>query len=84
MPGHTLDLRFANDTERWVLVKGFVEWDGISVAIYGGERRRVESSEGTMTITGSDAGRAESRTPRFPGAALWSEEGGIVAEHAPP
>ncbi len=49
----SLDLQFANDTERWVLVKGFVEWDGISVAIYGGERRRVESSEGTMTITGS-------------------------------
>ena len=42
-----------NDTKTWVLVKGFVESDGISVAIYGGERRRVESSAGTFEVTGS-------------------------------
>jgi vancomycin resistance protein YoaR len=48
----SLDLRFQNDTSSWVLVKGFVESDGIRVAIYGGERRRVESSSGTMTVTG--------------------------------
>jgi hypothetical protein len=33
-------------------VKGFAESDGIRVAIYGGERRRVESSPGTLTVTG--------------------------------
>jgi vancomycin resistance protein YoaR len=49
----SLDLKFVNDTENWVLVKGFAESDGISVSIYGGESRRVESSEGTMTVTGS-------------------------------
>ena len=49
----SLDLKFANDTKTWVLVKGFVESDGISVAIYGGERRRVESSAGTFEVTGS-------------------------------
>ena len=49
----SLDLRFVNDTDQWVLVKGFAESDGITVSIYGGERRRVESSEGTMEITGS-------------------------------
>ena len=49
----SLDLRFVNDTQSWVLVKGFPESDGITVSIYGGERRRVESSEGTMTVTGS-------------------------------
>jgi vancomycin resistance protein YoaR len=49
----SLDLKFVNDTKSWVLVKGFAEADGISVSIYGGERRRVESSEGTLTITGS-------------------------------
>jgi vancomycin resistance protein YoaR len=49
----SLDLKFVNDTEAWVLVKGFAESDGITVSIYGGERRRVESSGGTMTITGS-------------------------------
>ena len=48
----SLDLKFANDTKTWVLVKGFVESDGISVAIYGGERRRVESSAGTFEVTG--------------------------------
>jgi vancomycin resistance protein YoaR len=48
----SLDLKFANDTKAWVLVKGFVESDGISVAIYGGERRRVESSAGTFEVTG--------------------------------
>ena len=48
----SLDLKFVNDTSRWVLVKGFAEGDGITVSIYGGERRRVESSEGTFEITG--------------------------------
>ena len=48
----SLDLKFANDTKTWVLVKGFVESDGISVAIYGGERRKVESSAGTFEVTG--------------------------------
>jgi uncharacterized protein YabE (DUF348 family) len=35
-----------------VLVKGFAEGDGISIAIYGGEDRRVESSPGTIEVTG--------------------------------
>jgi vancomycin resistance protein YoaR len=49
----SLDLKFENDTSTWVLVKGFAESSGIRVAIYGGERRRVESSAGTMSVTGS-------------------------------
>jgi vancomycin resistance protein YoaR len=49
----SLDLKFVNDTKTWVLVKGFVEADGISIAIYGGEERRVESSEGTRAVSGS-------------------------------
>jgi vancomycin resistance protein YoaR len=48
----SLDLKFVNDTQHWVLVKGFTESDGVSVAIYGGEQRRVESLPGTMTTTG--------------------------------
>jgi len=48
----SLDLEFVNDTEHWVLVKGSAEWDGIRVAIYGGESRRVESSPGTIEVTG--------------------------------
>jgi vancomycin resistance protein YoaR len=49
----SLDLKFVNDTKKWVLVKGFVEGDGIAVGIYGGEKRRVESSSGTIETTGS-------------------------------
>ena len=49
----SLDLSFVNDTTHWVLVKGFAEPDGIRVSIYGGERRQVESSPGTRSITGS-------------------------------
>jgi vancomycin resistance protein YoaR len=48
----SLDLKFVNDTKDWVLVKGFAEGDGISIAIYGGENRRVDSSPGTFTVTG--------------------------------
>jgi vancomycin resistance protein YoaR len=48
----SLDLEFQNDTQHWILVKGFPESDGIRVSIYGGEERRVESSPGTMSITG--------------------------------
>jgi vancomycin resistance protein YoaR len=48
----SLDLKFQNDTKNWILVKGFPESDGIRVSIYGGEQRRVESSPGTMTVTG--------------------------------
>ena len=48
----SLDLKFVNDTDTWVLVKGFVESDGISIAIYGGESRRVESSASPLVVTG--------------------------------
>jgi vancomycin resistance protein YoaR len=48
----SLDLTFLNDTAHWVLVKGYAESDGIRVSIYGGERRRVVSSPGTMRVTG--------------------------------
>ncbi len=49
----SLDLKFVNDTKTWIVVKGIVETDGITVAIYGGEERRVESSDGTMEIAGT-------------------------------
>jgi vancomycin resistance protein YoaR len=48
----SLDLKFVNDTKSWVLVKGFSESDGISVAIYGGEKRRVDSSATPLVVTG--------------------------------
>jgi vancomycin resistance protein YoaR len=48
----SLDLKFVNDTDAWVLVKGFAEGDAISIAIYGGESRRVESSASPLAVTG--------------------------------
>jgi vancomycin resistance protein YoaR len=48
----SLDLKFVNDTDTWVLVKGFVEGDGITIAIFGGEDRRVESSATPLVVTG--------------------------------
>jgi vancomycin resistance protein YoaR len=71
----SLDLKFVNDTENWVLVKGFPESDGISVSIYGGERRRVESSEGTMTVTGSAPVRRV-KDPKLPVGKTVVEESG--------
>lgn len=48
-----LDLKFANDTPKWLLVVGASGGAGITVSVYGGgPRRRVESSAGTMRITG--------------------------------
>lgn len=48
----SLDLKFENDTKNWVLVKGYAESDAIQVVIYGGERRRVESSATRLVFTG--------------------------------
>lgn len=71
----SLDLKFQNDTKRWVLVKGFPESDGIRVSIYGGERRRVVSSPGTMTVTGS-APVKRIKDPTLPkGSTVVDEEG---------
>lgn len=71
----SLDLEFVNDTKDWVLVKGFAEPDGIRVSIYGGEHRRVESSSGTMQITGSvPVKRVRDRT-LFKGKTVVEEEG---------
>lgn len=71
----SLDLKFENDTKSWILVKGFVESDGIRVGLYGGERRRVESSSGTMEITGSVPVKRV-RDPTVPrGRTVVEEEG---------
>jgi vancomycin resistance protein YoaR len=48
-----LDLKFVNDTPKWVFVGGAAGGGGITVSIYGGgPERRVESGEGTMRVTG--------------------------------
>jgi len=71
----SLDLEFVNDTTKWVLVKGFAEYDGIVVAIYGGEDRRVDSSPGTMRITGPVVVERE-KDPTLARGRTVVEEGG--------
>lgn len=73
----SLDLRFVNDTTHWVLVKGFPEPDGIRVSIYGGERRRVESSAGTRSIAGS-APVKRVKDPKLPKGKTKVEEKGTA------
>ena len=68
----SLDLKFVNDTEHWVLVKGFAEGDGISIAIYGGESRRVESSRDAARRHGAGSGRAGRGSRRSRRARRWS------------
>jgi vancomycin resistance protein YoaR len=71
----SLDLKFVNDTKHWILVKGFPESDGITVSIYGGEQRRVESSAGTMTITGSAPVKRVNDRTLAKGKTVVEEEG---------
>ena len=74
----SLDLEFVNDTKSWILVRGFSESDGISVAIYGGERRRIESSATPLVTTGPVP------VQRVQDPALRKGERVVDAEGAPP
>ncbi len=48
-----LDLKFVNDTPKWVFVSGAAGGSGITVSIYGGgPPRRVESGQATIRVTG--------------------------------
>jgi vancomycin resistance protein YoaR len=70
-----LDLKFLNDTKNWVLVKGYAESDAIYVVIYGGERRRVDSSATPLVLTGA-APRELVEDPTLPkGERVVEEEG---------
>jgi vancomycin resistance protein YoaR len=48
-----LDLRFVNDTGRWLVVRGFSGASGITISILGAPTgRRVESAPGELRIVG--------------------------------
>ena len=48
-----LDLKFVNDTPKWILVAASWDSASITVSLYGGgPERRVESGAGTVRITG--------------------------------
>lgn len=70
-----LDLRFLNDTDKWVLVKGSYDGAGINISIYGTSDRRVESSAGTMRVTGPAPVRREPDPTLAKGKTEVAEEG---------
>jgi len=48
-----LDLKFLNDTEKWILVRAFSTESGITVGLYGAPTgRRVESEAGPLEVRG--------------------------------
>jgi vancomycin resistance protein YoaR len=70
-----LDLRFVNDTKSWVLVTGGYDGGGISIGIYGGEDRRVESVPGELRETGGPPVRREPDPTLLRGQTRVEEEG---------
>ena len=71
-----LDLRFLNDTEKWVLVAASWNDSSITVSLYGGgTERRVESSEGTVRVTGAGPVRRVPDPTLEKGTTLVEEEG---------
>ncbi len=71
-----LDLKFVNDTPKWILVAASWDAGSITVALYGGgPERRVESGEGTMTVTGPARVRRTSDPTLELGTELVEEEG---------
>jgi vancomycin resistance protein YoaR len=71
----SLDVKFVNDTKSWILVKGIAESDGIHVVLYGGERRRVESSAAPLVVTGRPPHELV-KDPRLPkGKRVVEQEG---------
>lgn len=71
-----LDLKFVNDTPKWILVAGSAGDSGITVSIYGGgPERRVESSAGTIRVTGPPPIRRVKDPELLKGKRVVEEEG---------
>ena len=71
-----LDLKFLNDTPKWVFVAGASGSSGITVSIYGGgPERRVESGAGTIRETGPAPIRRVKDPTLLKGETVIEEEG---------
>ncbi|MBW3593851.1 MAG: VanW family protein, partial [Actinobacteria bacterium] len=70
-----LDLKFVNDTKKWVLVKGAYGSIGIEVSLYGGESRRVESIPRELEETGPGPVRRVPDPTLEQGKTVVEEEG---------
>ncbi len=71
-----LDLRFLNDTDTWLLLAASWNDSSITVSLYGGgPERRVESSDGTIRVTGPAPVRRVSDPTLEKGTQIVDEEG---------
>lgn len=71
-----LDLRFLNDTPNWIFVAGSWDASGVTISLYGGgPQRRVESSPGTMRVTGATRVRRLADPALEKGTSIVEEEG---------
>jgi vancomycin resistance protein YoaR len=62
-----IDLRFRNDTGRWLLLRTFVGSSALTVKLYGKpQNRRVESETTPLEVTGS------ARLKRVPDPTMWT------------
>ena len=70
-----LDLRFVNDTQSWIFVRGAYDASAITIALYGGEDRRVDSFPGELRQTGGPPVRQEPDPTLERGTTVVAEEG---------
>jgi vancomycin resistance protein YoaR len=71
-----LDLRFVNDTPKWIYLAGSYGDNGITVSVFGGgPERRVESSPGTIRETGPPPERREPDPTLEKGTTVVEEAG---------
>lgn len=80
-----LDMKFANDTKRWILVKGWSTDSGITIALYGTPTgRRVVSETGPLTVRGAvpvtrvkdptlEVGKREVEEEGQPPRSIWAK-----------
>jgi vancomycin resistance protein YoaR len=62
-----IDLKFRNDTGRWLLLRTFVGSSALTVKLYGTpQNRRVESETGPLEVTG------EPTAKRIPNPSVWT------------
>jgi vancomycin resistance protein YoaR len=64
-----IDLKFKNDTGKWLLLRTFVGSSALTVKLYGTpQNRRVESETGPLEVTGGPGAK------RVPDRGMWTGE----------
>jgi vancomycin resistance protein YoaR len=71
-----LDLKFVNDTGRWLLLRTFVGSSSLTVNLYGApQNRRVESEVGALEVTGKPPTTWRKEPTLFRGQRVVSDAG---------